>query len=108
MEIARVPPPVPDCKATGWHYHTLKTLPDEYKNVDMRKPDDFCPRAQLRTYVDSCGDPEIATRTSGDGTVTVYDRNDTFQKIMTGLPDLIAKYTGSDFDNLVKKEAGKM
>ena len=103
--IERIPPPVPDYQREGWHYHNLNSLPEEYRNVEEREVNDFCPRSQLKKYVDSFGDIEVVQT---PGSSDVHDENDVYNKIMSGIPEFIDKYVGPQQAVAARKEAEKI
>jgi hypothetical protein len=107
-EVKRSPPPLPNHSSTDqsgkWHYHRLNDTPEEYANVENRKPDDFNPHAQLLDFVESAGNPDIRKNIESDGSVVVTDENRTWQKLLDGLNDFVKVYCGKDLETIVRKE----
>ena len=107
-QVKRIPAPLPDyarqASGQGFHYYRLGC--EEYDSAENRQVDDYNPMVQLNKLVDSAGDPEIAFRkqTDDDTTCIAYDANGTWDKIQNGLPNFLAKYTGNEFHDIVKKE----
>lgn len=110
--MERVPPPVPDLSTRDengkWHYHTPESLPEEFRVAEVREVDDFCPRAQLKKMMNDIGTPEIDTEVKENGTISLRDQNNTFEKIQQALPGFAEKYTGQDLKDVIQKEADNM
>ena len=84
-------------------------MPDEFCDVASRQPDDFCPRAQLKKFVEACGNPEIGTKTDEvNSQVTLFDTNLTYKKISEGMAEFVKTYAGPQQESAAKREADKI
>ena len=67
---------------------------------DVRKTNDFCPRAQLNKLLECCGKPELSRESVAceDGSVkaTPVGSNNTMDKVLGALESLIEQFTGED------------
>ena len=68
---------------------------------------DFCPRVQLQKLIDGYGNPDIQVTFSGNEQI-VRDKNDIWKKISDSLPEFISRYTGTDLQDVVIKEAKEL
>ena len=124
VPVTRVHPPIPDYSCEQ-DFHYLS--PDQISRGDItekyglrqeliseaREKDDFCPRQQLDSLVNSCGSPDLyldtdeEDSTGSDLVKTVKDRNNTLAKMIAKVDDFASKYTGDDLRHLVVKEIKK-
>ena len=72
--------------------------------TENRQVDDYNPIIQLRRYIDDIGDPDIISYQEA-GAIIVKDKNETWEKITTGLESFCKKYCGDDLSDVVQREA---
>lgn len=98
--VKRVPAPVPCYKEDrpGFHY----TNPDLFSDAPEkeRKIDEFCPRAKLEEAVrekEVCGEDGYVKK-------SVFDDNDTLNKLLVNVDEIVERYTGDDLRRAVETE----
>lgn len=106
--ISRVPAPVPNTAETdisgNWHYYHVEQLPRDMADDDLRDiEDDFCPVTLFNGLIHSQGLPDVYVYKDKEGNLCAEDRNRTWQKICTELPNFIKDYTGADLADTAKK-----
>lgn len=106
--VHRVPAPVPCYKGdrSGFHY----TNPDLFSDAPEkeRKIDEFCPRAELEEAVKKVGPIQVKEREvcGEEGSVkkSLFDNNDTLNKLMANVDEIVERYTGEDLRRAVESE----
>ena len=101
--IQRMPAPVPKPPDnTGFHYYRYNEIPAT--KLEDRQTDDYNPIVQLKKYMENIGDPDIISYEE-DGAVVVRDKNETWQRVTSGLDTFCDTFCGSDLSKVLKKEA---
>lgn len=107
-DVKRIPPPVPDLSSAvngKWHYHTVDSMPQEYKDATNRQVNDFCPRTRLQKLIkDDCGQVTLQQKHLNDDN-SVIDNNETWSKIEGKLSEFAENVIGKDLEMNAMKEA---
>ena len=106
--VKRVPAPVPCYKGDrpGFHY----TNPDLFSDTPEKegKIDEFCPRAKLEEAVKKVGPIQVKEKEvcGEDGCIkkSVFDENDTLNKLVANVDEIVERYTGEDLRRAVETE----
>lgn len=110
LPVHRVPTPVPSSSRDkdGFHY----TMPEITAHVESTSSrvvvDEFCPRVKIDETVKEIGplDVHIVELVQDDGSVikTSQDRNDTLNKMLSSVDEIVQEYTGEDLRQVVEAE----
>jgi hypothetical protein len=87
-QVRRVPEPVP-------------LYQRESEGATARKVDEFCPRVKIEDVIREIGPIEAK---EGSVNKSVHDKNDTLNKTLAHIDEIVEKYTGEDLRQVVEAE----
>lgn len=106
--VKRVPEPVPcyNVDRPGFHYTNPDLFvdsPESESNID-----EFCPRARLEDVIRKVGQIQVKEKEvygeDGVAKESTYDENDTLNKLMANVDDIVVNYAGEDLRRVVENE----
>ena len=106
--IRRVPAPVPlyEKESPNFHYENPNLWRDS-EGTTARTVDEFCPRARIEDVIRKVGPIDVKEKEHMDEwsvNKSVNDKNDTLNKMLAHVDDIIEKYTGEDLRQVVEAE----
>lgn len=108
--VHRVPAPIPSYATDkdGFHYTVPETTAHPENTSCTVIIDEFCPKVKIDDIVKEIGplDVHSVEEVHEDGNVIIKsnDRNDTLNKMLSSVDDIVKKYTGEDLRPVVEFE----
>ena len=106
--IRRVPAPVPlyEKESPNFHYENPNLWQDS-EGTTARTVDEFFPRARIEDVIREVGPIDVKEKEHMDEwsvNNSVNDKNDTLNKMLAHVDDIVEKYTGEDLRQVVEAE----
>ena len=107
-EVKRVPAPVPSTsEEEGFHYIVPNFSSDDTTDIE-KSVDEYCPRVKIEEVIKEIGPLDIQSSevVKDDGSLCRVwgDRNDTLNKMLSSVDEIVEKYTGEDLRSVVESE----
>ena len=101
-QVRRVPEPVPlyQTESPSFHYENPDLWQDS-EGATARKVDEFCPRVKIEDVIREIGPIEAK---EGSVNKSVHDKNDTLNKTLAHIDEIVEKYTREDLRQVVEAE----